>query len=93
MTTKKQVATLGSVSVGAKFIYRTLEILGPDGSTVRKPPYEGQVLTVVGFKPRYKNNVLVQESSGKESLMPLYVVEKALSLKALQICSDGSASV
>jgi hypothetical protein len=66
--------TLGSISLGAKFIYRT----------VRKPPFEGEVLTVVGFEARYKNNVVVEEPDGSHALLPLQEVEKALSLLPAQ---------
>jgi hypothetical protein len=40
---------------------------------------EGQALTVVGFNPRYKNNVVVRDPCGRDSLMPLEMVEKGLS--------------
>ncbi len=77
--TEHKSITLGSVHIGAKFIFRTVDILGHNFSG-RKPPYEEQVLTVVGFKPKYKNNVVVRDASGQESLMPLDMVEKALRL-------------
>jgi hypothetical protein len=73
--TRNKLVTLGSVHVGAKFMFRTAELLGEQ---CRKPPFEGQVLTVVGFMPRYKNDVVLQEANGKECLMPLDMVEKAL---------------
>jgi hypothetical protein len=76
---------LGSVFLGAKFIFHSAEILGLEYASVRKPPYEGQLLTIVGFRPRLKNNVVVRHAAGDYSLMPLYMVEKALSLKSLQI--------
>jgi hypothetical protein len=41
------------------------------------------VLTVVAFKPKYKNNVVVRDASGKESLMPLTMVEKGLQSRQL----------
>jgi hypothetical protein len=72
---RNKLVTLGSVHVGAKFIFRTAELLG---ERCRKPPFEGQVLTVVGFEPKYKNNVVVQDVNGTESLMPLDMVEKGL---------------
>jgi len=77
---RNQIDRLGSVSLGAKFVFRTAEILGSDHPS-RRPPYEGKMLTVVGFKPRYVNNVVVCDEDGNESLMPLGMVEKALSLK------------
>ena len=49
----------------------------------RMPPYEGQVLTVVGFKPSYKNNVVVRDANGEESLIPLQIVEKGLQSRQL----------
>jgi hypothetical protein len=80
VTTKREMksSTLGSVSLGAKFVFCTARILGPGYANYFKPPYEGQELTVVGFKPRNKNNVVVREPNGNESLMPLDMVEKAL---------------
>lgn len=72
---QRKLVTLGSVHVGAKFIFRTAELLG---ERCRKPPFEGQVLTVVGFEPTYKNNVVLQEADGKECLMPLDMVERGL---------------
>lgn len=73
-----EMVVLGSVSVGAAFIFRTSEVLGP---AVGEPPYEGQQLTVVAFKPRLKNNVVVQETNGRYSLMPLEMVEKAVAVQ------------
>jgi hypothetical protein len=66
------------VSLGAKFLYRTTVILGAECASFRKPPFEGQFLTVVGFEPAYKNNVVIQDPNGSRSLMPLDLVEKAL---------------
>jgi hypothetical protein len=83
---------LGSVFLGAKFIFHSAEILGPEYDSVRKPPYEGQVLTVVGLRPRLKNNVVVRESNGRYSLMPVDMVEKALSLRPLQASWEGTHS-
>jgi hypothetical protein len=81
--TKKEnkLTTLGSVHLGDKFIFHTAEVLGKNFRGQR-PPFEGQVLTVVGFKPRYKNNVVVRDSSGRESLMPLHMVEKGSAVEA-----------
>jgi hypothetical protein len=84
VTMRSETVTLGSVSLGAKFTFRTAEILGPEYAGVRKPPYEGQVLTVVGFRRRLKNNVVVRDPNGNVSVMPLYMAEKALCLKSLQ---------
>jgi len=75
--TRSKLVALGSVPLGAKFIFWTAEIFG-EQFRGRKPPFEGHVLTVVGFEPRYKNNVVVQGENGAESLMPLDMVEKAL---------------
>src|ERR1019366_6047527 len=83
---------LGSVFLGAKFIFHSDEILGPEYDSVRKPPYEGQVLTVVGLRPRLKNNVVVRESNGRYSLMPVDMVEKALILRPLQASWEGTHS-
>jgi len=71
---------LGSVYQGAKFIFWTAEILG-EQFRGRKPPFEGQVLTVVGLQPRCKNNVVVQDPNGEESLLPLDMVERGLQLR------------
>ena len=79
---RSKLATLGSVHVGAKFIFCTEEILGGHFSG-RKPPFEGRVLTIVGFKPKYKNNVLLQDVDGKELLMPLDMAEKGLQSRQL----------
>lgn len=75
--TRNKPVMLGSVYVGARFIFHTTEIFGED-FTGRKPPFDGQVLTVVGFVPRYKNNVVMQNVNGEESLLPLDMVEKGL---------------
>jgi hypothetical protein len=77
-------AVLSPVALGASFVFRTAEVLGPEYANDRKPPYDGQVLTIVGFRPRLKNNVVVRDPKGNVSLMPLQMVEKALSLKSLQ---------
>lgn len=74
----------GSIALGATFVFRTVEILGPEYADSRKPPFEGDVLTVVGFKPRYINNIVVRDSKGNLSLMPADMVERALALKASQ---------
>ena len=74
----------GSVALGARFVFRSVEILGPAYADCRKPPYEGDVLTVVGFRPRNKNNIIVRDSEGYVSLMPADMVERALALKASQ---------
>jgi hypothetical protein len=80
--TRNKPVTLCSVHVGAKFIFHTVEILG-DQFGGRKPPFEGQLLTIVGFKPKYKNNVVVQDVHGKEFLMPLEMAEKGLQSRRL----------
>lgn len=76
MARSKQLS-LGSVALGDRFTFRTADVLGHDYCG-KQPPYEGQVLKVVGFRPRLKNNVIVMESNGRYSLMPLWMVEKAL---------------
>ena len=53
--------TLGSVSVGANFVFRTAQIFGAEYGNTHKLPFEGRVLTVVGFKPHYVNQVLAQD--------------------------------
>ena len=69
------LVALGSAHVGAKFTFLTAEV---HGGRCRKPSFEGQVLTVVGFIPGYKNNVVVQDVNGEEFLFPLDIVEKGL---------------
>jgi hypothetical protein len=71
--------------LGARFVYRTVETLGLEYAKRKKPPFEGEVLTIVGFMPRYVNNVVVRAHNGPQFLMPLYIVQKALSLKLLQV--------
>lgn len=68
--------TLGSVSLGATFVFRIVEIFGHANG--RKPPFEGEMMTVVGFKPRYVNQVVVRDPNGHECLMRLCDVERAL---------------
>ena len=65
------------VEIGTSFRFRTGEVFG-SGYRGKTPPFEGQLLTVVGFKPKYKNNVVVRDENGLESLMPMDMVEKAL---------------
>jgi hypothetical protein len=79
---KRQLVVLGKVPLGAKFVFRAVELLGPQYNSRRKPPFEGQVLTVVGFEPRLKNNVVVRDENGYDSLMPLDTAEKALKLNS-----------
>ena len=83
--------TLGAVSLGATFVFRIAEILGHDACT-RKEPCESRVVTVVGFKPRYVNQIVVQDRNGYQCLLPLDIVEKALHLKAQQVGIDESGS-
>lgn len=85
-------AVLSPDLLGSSFVFRMAEILGPEYANDRKPPYEGQELTVVGFRPRLKNNVIVRDTSGNCSLMPLFMAEKALSLESLQIEIDQAHS-
>jgi hypothetical protein len=85
-----KLTTLGTVSLGATFVYPTVELLGPEYAD-SKPPFEGMVLKVVGFKPRYVNQVVVQQPCGCQGLLPLRAVEKALKLKA-QLGSEESGS-
>jgi hypothetical protein len=80
--TRKHISkrtSLGSVLIGDSFVFRTAEILGLESGIDKLPPFEGQALTVVGFNPRYKNNVVVRDPYGRNSLMPLEMVEKGLS--------------
>jgi hypothetical protein len=86
---KSKLNALGSVPLGAKFIFRTTEILWDKVGERFRPPFEGQVVSVVGFKPRYVNSVVVRTADGAEFLMPLDMAEKALSLKSLQVPSDS----
>jgi hypothetical protein len=78
---------LGSVSLGDTFVFRTAELLGrADG---RKPPFEGKVMTVVGFRPRNVNQVLAQDPDGYECLFPLDYVERALRAAVIALVFFG----
>lgn len=79
---QKQLA-FGSVSLGDKFIFRTAEVLGR-GYAGEIPRFEGQVLTVVGFRPRLVNNVIVCDPTGDWWVMPQSMVEHALRHQASQ---------
>jgi hypothetical protein len=50
----------------------TNKVVGFTGK--KKPPYEGQRLTIVGFR-KGVNIVVVKEESGVESLMPSSMIE------------------
>jgi hypothetical protein len=81
--------TLGSVSLGATFVWRTVEIFRHfDG---RKPPFEGEMMTVVGFKPRYVNQVVVRDPNGHECRLRLCDVERALRT-AVQVNTEVQCS-
>ncbi len=74
-----KLTSLGSVMLGEKFVFRTTDVLGPRS---RKTSFEGQVLTVVGFRAaRYVNRIVLKAPDGEELLFPVDVVEKALSLR------------
>jgi hypothetical protein len=70
--------TLGSVSLGARFVFRTAQIFGDEYANSRKLPFEGKLLTVVGFKPHYVNQIVLQDPYGHEFLFRLSDVETAL---------------
>jgi len=75
----KQLQSLGAVNLGATFVYRTVDILGTEpGPNTKKAPFEGQIVTVIGFRPRYVNQILAQAASGSKILLPLAEVENAL---------------
>jgi hypothetical protein len=80
-TRSSEIVAIGSVSVGTTFVFRATEVLGAEYASMRNPPYDGQAITIAGFRPRFKSNVVVQERNGKHSLMPLEMVERALSLQ------------
>jgi hypothetical protein len=82
--TKPRLTKLGSVRLGATFVYRTVEVLGNEYAHTPKPSFEGMVLKVVDFRPPYVNQIVVEEPNGDQSLMPLWMVEKALRLKLTQ---------
>src|SRR6266478_1405246 len=72
---------LGIVKVGDAFVWKT-ETQVPDSK--QKFPFEGKSLTVVGFMPAsYKNRVVLKDPDGSEVLMPLEMVEKALTSQQL----------
>lgn len=78
----------GSIAVGQKFLFSTVDVLGSEYAELKRPPYDGQIVTVVGFRPRLVNSVLVRYGKGDISVMPLEMAEKALSLQATQ-ATDG----
>ena len=86
MITKNELLILNSLLLGVNFVFRSVEILGPAYANGQKPPFERQVLTIVGFEPHYVNNVVVREPNGTESLLPLDMVldmvKKALTAKS-----------
>jgi hypothetical protein len=84
--------TIGSIYLGTQFVYRTVEILGRECSDTRKPSFEGQILTVVGFKPHYVNQIVARDPGGYEILLPLSTVERVVKLQARQIDIDESGS-
>lgn len=73
---KGKLVSLGSVMIGDEFVFRTAEVFGSAYSG-RKPPFEEKMLTVVGFRPRYRNNVIVRDPDGVEFLVPSDMVEEA----------------
>ena len=77
MRTQNERTKLGSIKLGAMFVYRAAEIFGPGYGSANRP-FEGQLVTVVGFKPRNVNQVVVQAPCGCQSLIRLWEVEKAL---------------
>ncbi len=87
---KRQVVALGPVHLGDQFVFNAAEILGEDFAGP-KPPYDGQVLRVIGFKPRYVNQVEVRDAQGRRGLLPLDMVEKALRLEGK--LSDENSSI
>jgi hypothetical protein len=60
------------IKVGDTFIFDSNKVVGFTGK--KKPPYEGQRLTIVGFR-KGVNSVVVKEESGVESLMPSSIIE------------------
>ena len=66
---KIKPTTLGAVSLGMTFVFRTVDILGADFTSSREP-CEGKVVTVVDFRPRYVNQIVVRDPSGYECLLP-----------------------
>lgn len=73
-----------AVWLGAKFIFRMREIFGSNYAASRRPPHENQVLTVVGFEPTYKNNVVLQDPSGGHMLLPFSLVVEGLRVSPVQ---------
>jgi hypothetical protein len=84
--------TLGAISLGMTFVFRTVEILGADFSSARTLPFEGKTMTVVDFKPRYVNQIVVRDPNGYQCLLPLYTVEKALRLQEVHQADTDEAS-
>jgi len=67
------------VPLGTKFIFRTVEILGPESSGC-KPPFDGQVLEVVGYDSRGVNNIVVKGQDRRINLLPVEMVEAGIRL-------------
>ena len=90
MITEKEMLVIKPILLGAKFVYRTAEIHGLEYANSRKPPFERQLLTIVGFMPDDVNDVVVQTLDGIQSLLPLWEIKKALGLPSLPICTQNS---
>jgi hypothetical protein len=71
--------TFVPISIGRQFVYRSKELLGEDYHG-RIPSFEGQALTVVGFRPQYVNSVVVADEAGRDFLLRPQLVERALRL-------------
>jgi hypothetical protein len=82
--------TLGSVSLGTRFVYQDSRIFGPEYANTHRQPFDGTIMTVVEFKPRYVNQVLAQDSNGYQCLMRLSDVQKALGITT-QVDSDATS--
>jgi hypothetical protein len=79
---KSKLTRLGSVMLGDKFVYRSTEMLGYQPTRI--PSFEGQVLTVVGFRLHYVNQIVARDETGQDILMPLSMVEKSLCLQPIK---------
>jgi len=84
--------TLGSVQLGDRFIWRVEEALGPEYAGKSSVPFEGKVLEVIGFEPKFFNSVVLDYGDGEMSLH-LEWVEKALSLSPVAGRTNAEAEV
>jgi hypothetical protein len=74
LTTQKQ---MGEIRIGDSFVFddKSAKTAGFKGKN--KPSFYGKKLTVAGFR-KGRNNVIVKDESGIESLFPSTMIERIL---------------